>query len=154
MSTLVPTSVGTDRLALARRWANPDLWPGAPRFDPARRWYHRLQATADHEVWLLTWLPGQGTELHDHGASGGAFVVVSGEISELSVEDGRLQLRRLTEGSGREFAADHIHRIVNVSDSPAVSVHVYGPALSTMTRYQLVDGRITVVGIDRAGVQW
>jgi hypothetical protein len=31
---------------------------------------------------------------------------------------------------------------------------VYGPALSTMTRYQMIDGRPAIVGVDRAGVQW
>src|SRR3954470_19150848 len=28
---------------------------------------------ADAQVWLLTWLPDQGTPLHDHGTSAGAF---------------------------------------------------------------------------------
>lgn len=61
-------------LAIARRHAaHPDDWPFAPRFDPLRRWYHRLAEEPGAEVWLLTWLPGQETDLHDHGGSAGAL---------------------------------------------------------------------------------
>jgi Cysteine dioxygenase type I len=154
MPTFVPAPVRVGHLALARAWSDPDAWPLAPRFNAARRWFHRLHAAPDHEVWLLTWLPGQGTDLHDHGPSAGAFVIVSGELSEESFEDGRPGSRHLPTGAGREFSREHVHRIVNAGDRPAVSVHVYGPALSTMTRYQVVGRRITAVGIDRAGVQW
>src|SRR3712207_8332217 len=34
------------------------------------------------QVWLLSWLPGQGTGLHDHGGSAGALAVVRGTLSE------------------------------------------------------------------------
>jgi hypothetical protein len=144
-----------NHLALARGWAHdPGMWPHARRSNPGRRWYHRLHSAPDHEVWLLTWLPGQGTDLHGRGPSAGAFIVVSGELVEQSFEDGQLHSRRLAAGNGREFSREHIHCIGNSGDGPAVSVHVYGPALSTMTRYQMVHGRPAVVGIDRAGVQW
>ena len=79
-----------DLLDVARRWAAvPAAWPVPPRFDPAQRWYARLAAPADHEVWLLTWLPGQHTDLHDHGGSAGAFVVVSGCLIEETLTRGR-----------------------------------------------------------------
>ena len=38
--------------------------------------------TDDYEAWLLTWLPGQSTGLHDHGGSAGAFTVLSGVVEE------------------------------------------------------------------------
>src|SRR2546423_6336547 len=56
--------------------------PLRPQFDPHERWYTRLVAADDHEAWLLTWLPGQGTDLHDHGGSSGAFLVLAGELTE------------------------------------------------------------------------
>jgi hypothetical protein len=72
-----------DHVAIARDFAGRhDDWPLAPRFDPRQRWYHRLATTDQYEVWLLTWLPGQGTDLHDHGGCAGALV--------------RSRLRRLT----------------------------------------------------------
>jgi predicted metal-dependent enzyme (double-stranded beta helix superfamily) len=151
--------VRIDHLATAARYAaDPDSWPVAPRFNPRERWYHRIAEHADHEVWLLTWLPGQGTDLHDHGGSAGAFHVVSGDLTEDTVVDTfgapRMTVRSLGEGIGRRFGPNHIHRITNRSDRPAISLHVYGPALSTMTRYRLGAGGLDVVTVEKAGVQW
>ena len=53
-----------------------------PQFDPNRRWHQRLHHDQQVDVWLLSWLPAQGTALHDHGGSGGAFAVVGGELAE------------------------------------------------------------------------
>ncbi|WP_432829892.1 cysteine dioxygenase [Dactylosporangium sp. CA-092794] len=144
-----------DMLSTARAYAaSPDDWPFAPRFDPQRRWYGRLAVADDHEVWLLTWLPGQGTDLHDHGGSGGAFTVYSGEIVEQTVRAGELVNTAYTEGEGRRFGAHHVHRVVNTGTRPAVTVHAYGPALTAMTRYRLHDGRLTVESITKAGADW
>jgi predicted metal-dependent enzyme (double-stranded beta helix superfamily) len=153
MSTAV--RLAADPLTVAARYAAaPDDWPLAPRFDPARRWYHRLSGPDDElEVWLLSWLPGQGTDWHDHGGSGGAFVVVRGELTEHSADGERTQ-RLHRAGHGRAFGPHHIHQITNNGRMPAVSVHVYLPKLTSMTRYRLVDGDLRADGVDRAGAQW
>ncbi len=156
--TIVDTRL--DHLAIATRYAaDPDSWPVAPRFNAADRWYHRLAQEPDHEVWLLTWLPGQGTDLHDHGGSAGAFTVRSGALTEDTVAAGpdgapRVTARELGEGAGRRFGTRHIHRITNRSNRPAVSIHVYGPALTTMTRYRIGAAGLDVVTVERAGAQW
>jgi Cysteine dioxygenase type I len=153
--------VRLDHLAIATHYAaTEEQWPVAPRFNPVDRWYHRLAVADDHEVWVLTWLPGQGTDLHDHGGSAGAFHVVSGTLTEDTVASGpsddavRLSARELSEGTGRRFGTRHIHRITNRSGRPAISVHVYGPALATMTRYQLGPAGLRVATVETAGVQW
>ncbi len=144
------TIVHLDPLSVARDYAaNPDDWPLAPRFDPHARWYHRL-ADGEPEVWLLTWLPGQGTPWHDHGGSAGAFVVVSGTLVEQTLGPEKAY----SAGDGHAFGPDYVHRIVNLGSRPAVSVHAYGPALRSMTRYSLVDGQLLVEGVEKAGAQW
>jgi len=147
-----------DHLASAVRYAaNPHDWPVAPRFNPMDRWYHRIAVAPDHEAWLLTWLPGQGTDLHDHGGSSGAFTVLSGSLTEDTVVAGapaRITARELGEGAGRRFGPRHIHRITNRSSRPAISVHVYGPALTTMTRYRIGSGGLEVATVEMAGAQW
>ena len=149
-----------DHLAIATHFAAaPEQWPVAPRFNPMNRWYHRLAVTDDYEVWLLTWLPGQGTDLHDHGGSAGAFHVFAGTLTEDTVTTpaggpARVVGRELGEGAGRRFGSRHIHRITNRSSRPAVSIHVYGPALSTMTRYRLDADGLEVLRVEKAGVQW
>jgi predicted metal-dependent enzyme (double-stranded beta helix superfamily) len=149
-----------DHLAIARQLAaDPSGWAVTPRFDPSERWYHRLRVADDHEVWLLTWLPGQGTDLHDHGGSAGAFHVYAGTLTEDTVAQPaagppRITARELGEGAGRRFGTRHIHRIVNRSSRPAISIHSYGPALATMTRYRIGAGGLTVETVERAGAQW
>jgi hypothetical protein len=170
MQTLLPL----DHLGLAREVAaHPDRWPVPVRFDPRGRWYQRLSADDRHEVWLLSWLPGQGTDLHDHGESAGAFVVVRGRLTERTVVpavgDGRplsdvdstvagrrarLATRDHAAGTGRRFGRGHIHEITNLADEPAVSVHVYGPVLRTMNRYRLDGVRLSRTAVDRAGSAW
>ncbi|WP_067494827.1 cysteine dioxygenase family protein [Actinoplanes sp. TFC3] len=152
--------VRLDHLAIAQRFAaDPDAWAVAPRFNAEERWYHRLHEASDHEVWLLTWLPGQGTDLHDHGGSAGAFHVFSGTLTEdtVAVTPGappRISGRELGEGAGRRFGTRHIHRITNRSNRPAISIHAYGPALTTMTRYRIGGTGLDVVTVERAGAQW
>jgi Cysteine dioxygenase type I len=146
-------------LANVERYAaRPDDWPFAPRFDPVRRWYGRLAELADHEVWLLTWLPGQATDLHDHGGSAGAFVVASGALTEQTVvrwgDTYALKDTVLPAGGGRQFGAHHIHRVANTGNTPAVSVHAYGPALRAMSRYRLEGGILELESISRAGADW
>jgi hypothetical protein len=154
--SLIATEPRHDHLAFARELAaRPEDWPFAPRFNPAHRWYHQLVADPVAEAWLLTWLPGQGTDLHDHGGSAGAFVVVSGTLTEQTVVgSGRLADTRLAAGAGRRFGPHHVHRITNHGARPAISLHVYGPALTSMTRYHLADRGLEVTAVERAGEDW
>lgn len=148
-------SFSADPLAIARRYAtDPASWTVPVRFDPVERWYARLTGTQEYEVWLLSWLPGQSTDLHDHGGSSGGFVVASGALTEEIVTDGQLRPTVLAAGGGRQFGPRHVHRVSNQGSEPAVSVHVYLPALRRMTRYELVGARLRVAEVAEAGVAW
>src|SRR5690242_782429 len=148
-------ALNLDLLPVARRYAaDPNDWPFAPRFDPTRRWYARLAVTDDHEAWLLTWLPGQSTDLHDHGGSAGAFTILEGNLTEQTPSRGTVTERLYAAGATRTFGPHHVHRVVNAGTVPAVSLHVYTPALTTMTRYALVDGVLRVLSVEREGVSW
>jgi mannose-6-phosphate isomerase-like protein (cupin superfamily) len=164
MTSTLPFSASsrpvTGLAALARRYADdPTSWPFAPKFNAVSRWYARIGGDSGHEAWLLTWLPGQSTDLHDHGGSAGAFVVVSGALTEHFVPTGRpgqVEPREVTlpTGAARSFGAQHVHRIVNAGTVPAVSLHVYAPALREMTRYTIDGGILNVAMVEKAGVNW
>lgn len=141
--------------------ADSALWLPAVRFDPAARVHTRIWADDDAEAWLLTWLPGQGTDIHDHGGSAGAFVVLAGALSEWTPGRTRLprlgrpgRTRRLRRGSVRPFGADHVHEVRNDQLEPAISLHVYAPRLATMTRYTRTEDGLRPLGTDRAGADW
>jgi predicted metal-dependent enzyme (double-stranded beta helix superfamily) len=150
----------------ARRLARQrTLWQGLVDFDPISRFYARLLADHDHEAWLLTWLPGQGTPWHDHGGSAGSFVVLQGVLTEevagyrstADLDDVRRVTGPgvgLTPGDQRTFGTRHLHRVTNAGSDPAVSLHVYGPRLTSMTNYRAVDGVLEVEEQAEVGIDW
>ncbi|MEV4440277.1 cysteine dioxygenase family protein [Streptomyces sp. NPDC049577] len=117
--------------------ADPDSWRPLVRYDAVSRWYHRLRTGPGYEVWLLSWVPGQGSGLHDHGRSSGVLTVLSGELTETSGIAGasgatRTSVRRLHAGDQRVFAPGYVHEVGNHALEPAVSLHVYFPGLTEM----------------------
>ncbi|MFF7339671.1 cysteine dioxygenase [Streptomyces sp. NPDC008163] len=121
--------------------ADRDRWAPLVRYDTTTRWYHRLRSVPrgpgsarpgetplGYEVWLLSWVPGQGSGLHDHGPSSGVLTVLDGELTERT-ERGK---RTLGAGAQRVFAPGYVHEVVNDSLEPAVSLHVYYPGLTDM----------------------
>ena len=147
-----------DHIAVARDFAGrTDDWPLAPRFDPLRRWYHRLAATDEYEVCGLTRLPGQGTDLHDHGGSAGALAVVSGEVTEYTVAGPARVIPGMVvpRCSAPARSAGSANTTSTGSSTMATvrrsRVYVYGPALTTMSRYRTRDGRLVLAAVDRAG---
>jgi hypothetical protein len=125
-------------------------------FDAETRWHQRIYRDRAVDVWLITWLPSQGTQLHDHGGSAGSFTVVSGELAEAvyvptGSDTGELQEQTRPAGCSVGFDARYVHDVRNLSAGPAVSVHAYSAPLTSMTYYDLMDGsleRVTTLATD------
>jgi len=134
--------------------AQPDSWRSLVRYDPAQRWYRLLQQHDDHELWLLSWLPGQHTGFHDHGWSAGAFTVAQGCLAERGARSSRPRRSvAVTAGAARSFGPWYIHDVRNSSAAPAVSVHAYSPPLTGMQRFDLVAGQL-VASTAETGARW
>ncbi|NYI06152.1 cysteine dioxygenase [Allostreptomyces psammosilenae] len=140
--TLADLAAVAERLA-----AEPERWLPLLRFDPLTRWYTRLEAGPRHEAWLLSWLPGQGSGRHDHGASTGVFTVVQGVLTEYTgapagpaARAGRDAGRRLAPGRLRVAAPGTVHEVLNSELLPAASIHVYGPRLTEMNPHASLAG--------------
>jgi len=149
--------------ALAQAAAARHDWAGQVRYDQDERWYQRLEQGDNHEVWLLSWLPGQRTGFHDHCGSAGAFAVVQGELREYTSARGRgaggLGTGMPTgadfaAGRVRSFGPAHVHEVVNGSAGPAVSIHAYSPPLAGMRRYELTSGGLVLAAAETAGERW
>lgn len=106
------------------------------RFASPTRWWQRLALTEEVEVWLLSWLPGQHTEPHDHGGASGAFTVVLGELSETyRYPGGPVRSRSHATGSAVGFGAGRAHQMWNTGREKAASVHAYSPPLVPTREY-------------------
>ncbi|MFF2952425.1 cysteine dioxygenase [Kitasatospora sp. NPDC057965] len=140
--TRAPLTPNTLRTIVRELAEQPEQWIHHVRLSTEERWYRRLAADEDHEVWLISWLPGQSTGFHDHGGSRGAFTVALGELEELSLggpEQGLL-IRRIQSGTARAFGPDYVHDVRNTASGPAVTLHAYSPPLHSMAHYELRAG--------------
>jgi rhodanese-related sulfurtransferase len=144
-TTLIGAKAGTvsrtpEELAnIVSLFASTDEWIDKVRLRAERRWYERLYRGSDYDIWVISWLPGQSTGFHDHGASSGAFVVASGILEEHRPGE---RSRVIHPGKPRAFGPDYTHDVLNVSLAPAISIHAYSPPLDEMNEYELEGSRL------------
>lgn len=127
-------------------------WAPLVRYDATTRWYARLQTGPGYEVWLLSWLPGQGSGRHDHGPSSGVLTVLAGELRERAAGRRGETVRVLAGGAQRAFAPGYVHEVVNTGMEPAVSLHVYFPGLTEMTPHACTPAADGVHGLPAAAL--
>jgi rhodanese-related sulfurtransferase/mannose-6-phosphate isomerase-like protein (cupin superfamily) len=120
-------------------FALSDGWMDKVRLRTEHRWYDRLYLGPDYEIWVLSWLPGQSTGFHDHGASSGAFVVATGNLEEHRPGE---RSSVIHPGEPRSFGPEYTHDVRNVSLAPAISIHAYSPPLSDMNEYELEGSQL------------
>lgn len=135
---------------MASRLAPALQWLGA--LDAEERSWRLVARRSDFDAWLIAWPTGDKVELHDHGASSGAVSVISGTLVEAVPwrdDTGRLSLVRneLHAGTTLGFGAGHVHDVTNEAGEHALSLHVYSPALTSMTFFALVGNRLEAQGL-------
>jgi len=124
----------------------------------SRRWFTRIHGDDELDVWLISWVPGHPTELHDHGGSLGALTVLSGSLNEFRWDGRGLRRRRLDAGDQAGFPLGWVHDVVwaprpvpgpvsrpvagpatTGKAQPTLSVHAYSPPLTAMSYYEITD---------------
>lgn len=122
----------------------------------SQRWFTRIHGDEELDIWLISWVPGHPTELHDHGGSLGALTVVSGSLSEYRWDGKALRRRRLDAGDQAGFPLGWVHDVVwaprpvtvpvtglpsaNAATArPTLSVHAYSPPLTAMSYYAVTE---------------
>jgi Cysteine dioxygenase type I len=135
-----PRALSTDNLAavVEELADNPATWLDAVRFCAKNRWWARLHADDALDAWLITWAEDTGTDLHDHGDNAGAFVVISGSLTEArpARTGSLLTMTALPGGTTQVVEPGVIHDVINPSLTPAISFHAYSPPLREMTYYE------------------
>jgi predicted metal-dependent enzyme (double-stranded beta helix superfamily) len=103
----------------------------------------RVHAAPGYEIWLLSWLPGQITPIHDHGGAVTVTTVLSGTVLEehfertggLAVRPTRATLREV--GDIDPIDPVRIHRVRPMCK--ALTLHLYVPTYT--------DGQIYSAGV-------
>jgi Cysteine dioxygenase type I len=113
-----------------------------------QRWFSRLHSEDELDVWLISWVPGQATELHDHGGSLGALTMLSGALHEYRWNGEQLRRRRLAAGDQAAFPLGWVHDVTwapaehatrEAVPAPVLSVHAYSPPLTAMSYYEVTE---------------
>jgi rhodanese-related sulfurtransferase/mannose-6-phosphate isomerase-like protein (cupin superfamily) len=120
-------------------FASSDGWMDRVRLRAESRWYERLHHGTDHDIWVISWLPGQSTGFHDHGESAGAFVFATGTLEEHRPGESTIVIHP---GQPRAFGAYYAHDVGNATSAPAISIHAYSPPLNEMNKYDLDGNRL------------
>jgi Cysteine dioxygenase type I len=122
----------------------------------AARWFTRIYGDDEVDIWLISWVPGHATQLHDHGGSLGALTVLSGSLNEFRWEGRGLRRRRLDAGDQAGFPLGWVHDVVwaprpvprpvpapiagpSAAVQRTLSVHAYSPPLTAMSYYEISD---------------
>jgi Cysteine dioxygenase type I len=122
----------------------------------AARWFTRIYGDDEVDIWLISWVRGHATQLHDHGGSLGALTVLSGSLNEFRWEGRGLRRRRLDAGDQAGFPLGWVHDVVwaprpvprpvpapiagpSAAVQPTLSVHAYSPPLTAMSYYEISD---------------
>src|SRR6202000_3108568 len=90
------------------------------RYDADERWHQRVYRDLRMDIWLISWLPSQGTELHDHGGSSGAFTVLRGTLTEAVPSQAGIRDTERSAGVSVGFGPHYIHDVRNLGGAPAV----------------------------------
>lgn len=120
--------------------ARPEHWRDRVAHDPGRRLFTRLHLDDQLELWLVCWMAGHDTGLHDHGGSCGAVAVVRGGVREERYARRRLTGARVyAAGEALAFSPRVVHRVRHSGDAPAVTLHAYSPPLRGTRAYAIDD---------------
>jgi predicted metal-dependent enzyme (double-stranded beta helix superfamily) len=119
---------------------------GRARFRDGDEYNRELvHAAPGYEIWLLSWLPGQVTPIHDHGGAVTVTTVLSGTVLEerferagdLDVLDVRPTSATLREiGDIDPIDPVRIHRVRPIGS--AVTLHLYVPTYTDGQIYRAV----------------
>jgi hypothetical protein len=135
------------------------LWQHLVRHDASQRVFVELYRDVHLDVWLLCWDSRQDTGFHDHDVSSGAVYVADGELAEdrlIFARDGIKEVSRARPAdSVFDFGAARIHCMRHPGGSPAVSVHLYSPALWRMGYYSFdEDANLCRTSVTYADEMW
>ena len=138
---LISLRIAKDRSDLVDRVTKMGV-PIRPEYDRYVRFSKRgpvktrVDSSEDHEANLICWERGQFSPTHDHCESDCVMYVLEGRLTEIGYREapeGRLEpffVREMVSGDWSLSRPGEIHRVANLGDDRAVTLHVYSPLLN------------------------
>ncbi len=113
--------------------------------------YHRekVETNSLFQLLILTWLPGQKSEIHNHRGSHCVVRVLSGMATETIYVPGpnkSFSTKKMSYAVDSTFGGqdDDIHTLENAMEAiqDLITMHVYFPELESMELFAAEDGRL------------
>ena len=87
----------------------------------------------DYELFLICWMPGQISKIHNHSDNGCVFKILEGVMTEFRYDTKNLKLIEKIDYNNKttEFISNETayHKFGNLGITPSVSLHLYSPPL-------------------------
>jgi quercetin dioxygenase-like cupin family protein len=91
---------------------------------------HLVFKSANVEILVVCWRPGQGSPIHHHDTSEGLMIILDGEITNTSYPpDGCPVTTVWRPGDVGHTPVGTSHEVKNTSNLDVVSLHIYAPPL-------------------------
>lgn len=100
-----------------------------PRLDMYSR-YRLSYENSKFDMYILTWLPNQKADFHDHAKNGCIMKILKGELKETILHtDTKHTSEKILSIQDCGYINDRLgyHSIENTGDKIAVSLHIYSP---------------------------
>jgi quercetin dioxygenase-like cupin family protein len=137
--------LGIEELREVADWLGDKPWHDLCLSVGANRGYQELYRGRRLSTWLIHWGESADTGFHDHDLSAGAVRVIRGRVRDDRLGlGGQARTREYGPGESFTIGASDIHRVLQVGDEPALTVHAYSPPLVRMGAYMVEpDGTLT-----------
>jgi len=128
------------QLVSRRDWLKPAYWRPIPS-KPYAQYLLFRPPDKIFSVVSFVWNPGQGSPIHDH-CTWGVIGQYEGEEEEGRFRSGKSGLERITIAHARPGDVSHvyppdrdIHQIMNRTEAPTISIHIYGGDIGSQPRH-------------------
>ena len=81
------------------------------------------------DCYILCWNPNQGTPYHYHPSRGCIYKILKGSLLEIRPNNRNASSYHLSENDSSYIDnKEGSHKIINISNEPAISLHFYSPS--------------------------
>lgn len=108
---------------------------------------NKIFSDRDIEVYIISWLPGQKSPIHNHSKNGCILKILSGNLTESVYTDSSPLIKTsVLNKNNIGFMRDDLglHSISNEGNNIAISLHIYSPP-NHKTKFSYLNERISTI---------
>ena len=102
-------------------------WKSYIKYDNTKYYRNLVYSSENYDIYIMTWLPKQYADFHNHTKSGCLMKILSNNLIEYRKYNNSIYKNVLNENDINYIDSDiGIHKIYNDSEKSSMSLHIYG----------------------------